>query len=101
MFYQDELMNHSIVIRRIFKLMVLFTVIFAVLFCIAWQNIQLYMMNRNIKSLVKKRNELEKSIYLLNMKLSTLKSRERMRKIAVGKLHMVPITSKDIKLIVY
>ena len=44
---------------------------------------------------------LEKNIYLMNIEFSYLKSRERIKKIAQDELNMVPVTYRDINLIVY
>jgi hypothetical protein len=54
----------------------------------------MYLLNKRIEKLAQERNELEKSHYLLNIELSHLKSRDRIRK-------MVPIIYKDVKLIIY
>jgi cell division protein FtsL len=61
----------------------------------------MYLIKREIEEIRVQRNELERSIYLMNIELSTLKSRERIKKIATGELDMVPVTYRDIKLIVY
>ncbi len=89
------------ILKRIFKLVIFFGIIFTLLFCVTWQNIHMYLMKREIDEIRVQRNELERSIYLMNIELSTLKSRERMKKIATEELDMVPVTYRDIKLIVY
>jgi len=89
------------ILKRIFKIVLFFGIIFTLLFCITWQNIQMYLMKREIDEIRVQRNELERSIYLMNIELSTLKSRERMKKIATTELDMIPVTYRDIKLIVY
>jgi cell division protein FtsL len=89
------------ILKRIFKLVIFFGIIFTLLFCITWQNIHMYLMKREIDEIHVQRNELERSIYLINIELSTLKSRERMKKIATMELDMIPVTYRDIKLIVY
>jgi len=89
------------ILKRIFKLVIFFGIIFTLLFCVTWQNIHMYLMMREIDEIRVQRNELERSIYLMNIELSTLKSRERMKKIATEELDMVPVTYRDIKLIVY
>jgi cell division protein FtsL len=61
----------------------------------------MYLLNKRIEKLAQERNELEKSHYLLNIELSHLKSRDRIRKIAREELDMVPIIYKDVKLIIY
>ena len=88
-------------LKKIIKLVVFFTIIFALIFCVTWQNVHMSLLNRDIEKLAKKRNELEKSLYLMNIELSKLRSRERIKKIGQEKLDMVPVTYKDIKLIVY
>lgn len=89
------------ILKRIFKLVIFFGIIFTLLFCITWQNIHMYLMKREIDEIRVQRNELERSIYLMNIELSALKSRERMKKIATVELDMIPVTYRDIKLIVY
>ncbi len=89
------------IVKRLVKLTCFIAVLFTLFFCITWQNIQVQNMNRKLKELSRVRNELEKSIYLKNLELSGLISRERMRKIAVEELGMVPITYRDVKVIVY
>jgi len=91
----------AVTLRKIFKLVVFFTIIFALIFCVTWQNVHMYLLNNDIKRLAKKRNELEKSLYLMNIELSKLRSRERIKRIGQEKLDMVPVIYKDIKLIVY
>ena len=88
-------------LKKIIKLVVFFTIIFALIFCVTWQNVHMSLLNKDIEKLAKKRNELEKSLYLMNIELSKLRSRERIKKIGQEKLDMVPVTYKDIKLIVY
>jgi hypothetical protein len=61
----------------------------------------MYLIKKKIEEIMVQRNTLEKTIYLMNIELSYLKSRERIKKIASEELNMVPITYKDIKLIVY
>ncbi len=85
---------------RIFKLILFFSVIFAILFCITWQNIQVFLYNRRIKELIAVRNRLERDIYLLNIQVSSLKSRGRISKIAIDRFGMVPVKPEDINLIV-
>jgi cell division protein FtsL len=93
--------SNGMTLKKIFKLVVFFTIIFALIFCVTWQNVHMYLLNKDIERLAKKRNELEKSLYLMNIELSKLRSRERIKKIGQEKLDMVPVTYKDIKLIVY
>ena len=88
-------------LKKIIKLVVFFTIIFALIFCVTWQNVHMSLLNKDIEKLAKKRNELEKSLYLMNIELSKLRSRERIKKIGQEKLDMVPVTYRDIKLIVY
>jgi hypothetical protein len=61
----------------------------------------MFTLNRKIEGLTEVRNDLEKSIYLKKMELSHLKSRERIRKITSEELGMVPVTYRDVKVIVY
>ena len=94
--------NPNIVImRRIVKLLIFFGIIFTLIFCITWQNVHMYILKRKINDIRVQRNALEKSIYLLNIQLSHLKSRDRIKKIATEGLNMVPVSYKDIKLILY
>ena len=88
-------------LKKIIKLVVFFTIIFALILCVTWQNVHMSLLNKDIEKLAKKRNELEKSLYLMNIELSKLRSRERIKKIGQEKLDMVPVTYRDIKLIVY
>ena len=89
------------IIRKIIKLTCFFAVLFFLLFCITWQNMHMFTLSRRIEGLAKERNELEKSIYLKNLELSSLRSRDRIRKIATEELGMIPVTYKDVKIIVY
>ena len=88
-------------LKRIMKLIIFFAIIFSLLFCITWQNVHMSLLNREIGELTKTRNALEKNIYLMNIEFSYLKSRERIKKIAQDDLNMVPVTYRDINLIVY
>ena len=92
---------NAVTLKKIFKLVVFFTIIFALIFCVTWQNVHMYLLNKDIGRLAKKRNELEKSLYLMNIEFSKLRSRERIKRIGLEKLDMVPVTYRDIKLIVY
>ena len=89
------------VLKRVVKLTCFFSVFFFLLFCITWQNMHMFTLSRNIEELTRKRNALEMSIYLKNMELSSLRSRERIRGIATEKLGMIPVTYRDVKVIVY
>jgi cell division protein FtsL len=91
----------SRIIRKIIKLTCFFAVLFFLLFCITWQNMHMFTLGRRIEGLAKERNELEKSIYLKNLELSSLRSRDRIRQIATEELGMIPVTYKDVKVIVY
>ncbi len=93
--------GHNSILRRMIKLTCFFAVLFFLLFCITWQNMHMFTLNRRIDELTEKRNELEKSIYLKNMELASLRSRDRIKKIATEKLDMIPVTYKDVKIIVY
>lgn len=88
-------------LKRIVKLVIFFAIIFSLIFCITWQNVHMGLLNKEIEGLAKKRNALEKNIYLMNIEFSYLKSRERIKKIAQEELNMVPVTYRDINLIVY
>ena len=90
-----------IMLKRIVKLIIFFGVIFTLFFCITWQNIHMQLVKRRIEEIRVQRNALEKSIYLLNIELSYLKSRERIKAIVSEELNMMPITYRDINLIVY
>ena len=87
--------------RRMFKLTCFFAVLFFLLFCITWQNMYMFRLNRRIDELTVQRNDLERSIYLKNMELATLQSRERVKRIATESFGMIPITYKDVKIIVF
>jgi len=99
--YSLQLKNQNKAFIRIIKLVAFFTIVFTIVFCITWQNIQVYLYKRKIDILVSERNKLEKDIYLLNIKTSSLKSRTRIAKIAINKLSMVNIKPSDIRLIIY
>ena len=90
-----------ITFKNIVKLILFFGIIFSVLFCVTWQSIHLHLINLRIDELSRKKNELEKTLYLKNIELSSLESRERIRKIALEQLEMAPITYGDVKLIIY
>jgi cell division protein FtsL len=93
--------NNWIILKNIVKLVMFFGVIFSVLFCVTWQSIYLYLINLRIDELTKRKNALEKTLYLKSIELSALKSRERISKIAREQLEMIPITYSDVKLIIY
>lgn len=61
----------------------------------------MFTLARKIEELDRGRNALEMSIYLKKMELSSLRSRERIRVIATEKLGMIPVTYRDVKVIVY
>ena len=69
--------SNVVTLKKIFKLVVFFTIIFTLIFCVTWQNVRMYLLNKDIERLAKKRNELEKSHYLMNIELVKLKSRKR------------------------
>ncbi len=87
--------------RRMIKLTCFFAVLFFLLFCITWQNMHMFTLNRRIDELTVDRNDLERSIYLKNMELAALQSRDRVKGIATEELGMIPITYKDVKIIVH
>jgi cell division protein FtsL len=93
--------ERSAIMRRMIKLTCFFAVLFFLLFCITWQNMHMFTLNRRIDELTEERNDLERSIYLKNMELATLRSRDRVKGIATEELGMIPITYKDVKIIVY
>jgi cell division protein FtsL len=90
-----------VIIKKILKLTFFFGVLFSLLFCVTWQSIHDYLLNLKIDELSRKKHELEKTLYLKNVELSSLKSRERIRKIAIEQLGMSPITYSDVRLIIY
>ncbi len=89
------------IIRRLLKLTLFFGIIFLLLFCIAWQNVHVTNLNGRIEQITVLRTDLEKKLYLKNMELSYLKSRERIRDIAEGEFGMQPVTCNDVRIIVY
>ncbi len=89
------------IIKKIVKLTLFIGIVFSLLFCITWQSVHLYLMNLRIEKLAQKKKALEKTVYLKNMELSSLKSRDRIEGIAVEEFGMTPITYYDVKLIVY
>ncbi|MFW6137572.1 MAG: septum formation initiator family protein [Spirochaetota bacterium] len=89
------------VIIKIIKMTVFFGVVFLLLFCITWQNINMYLLNKKIEDLQGIKNDLQKSIYLKKIELYSLSSRERVKHIAREKLGMVPVSYRDFKMIVY
>lgn len=90
-----------VIIKKMFKLMLFFGVLFSLLFCVTWQSIHDYLLNLRIDELIKEKHELEKTLYLKNVEISSLKSRERIRQIAVDQLGMSPITYNDVRLIIF
>ena len=42
-----------VTLRKIFKLVVFFTIIFALIFCVTWQNVHMYLLNKDIEKLAK------------------------------------------------
>jgi len=96
----ESSVNSRIIIKTL-KLLLFFSVVFILLFCITWQNIHMYLLDKEIENLTQKRNDLEKEIYLKNIVLSKLSSREKIKKIAEYELGMIPVSYKDVKLIVY
>jgi len=92
---------NKVIIKKIFKLTVFFGVLFSLLFCVTWQSIHDYILNLRINELTKKKHELEKTLYLKDVEISSWKSPERIRRIAIEQLGMSPITYNDVKLIIY
>jgi cell division protein FtsL len=93
--------ERSSIVRRLIKLTCFFAVLFFLLFCITWQNMHMFNLNRRIDELTERRNDLERSLYLKNMELASLQSRNRIKAIATDEMGMLPITYKDVKIIVY
>jgi cell division protein FtsL len=93
--------ERSSILRRIIKLTCFFAVLFFLLFCITWQNMHMFNLNRRIDEMAERRNDLERSLYLKNMELASLQSRSRIKVIATEEMGMQPITYKDVKIIVY
>lgn len=89
------------ILKRMAKLVLFFGVLFTVIFCITWQNVNMHLARKKMEEIMMKRNAMEKTIYLLNIELSYLKSRERIKRIATEDLNMEPIGYRDIKYIVY
>lgn len=96
-----ERKGRSIFIGRVGRVIIFFFIALSLLFCITWQNFHLYLINKEIGELAQARNDLERSLYLKSIDLSYLKSRERIKRIALEELGMVPVTYRDVKLIVY
>jgi len=93
--------GNAVVLNRLLKLVLFFFVVFSFIFCVTWQNVKMHLLQRELDELSRKRSSLEKSLYLKGVELSALQSRDRIRKIALGELGMVPMSYKDIRLIVY
>jgi cell division protein FtsL len=91
----------GIIVKKVLKLTVFFGVLFSLLFCVTWQSINQYLLNLRIDELTRKKHELEKTLYLKNVEISSWTSRERIRVVATEQLGMSPITYKDVKLIIY
>jgi len=94
-------LSDMLVLKRITKIILFLVCIFSLLFCITWQNLHMYLLKRKLEELLRIRNNLEKQIYMKNVELLGLKSRDRIRNIAVNELGMVPVTYRDIKVIIY
>jgi len=87
--------------QRKIKLFLVVAVVFSLIFCVARQNVSMFLSERKLEELASRRADLEKSVYLMNVELSSLRSRERMKRIAQEQLNMIPITPGDVRLIVY
>jgi len=94
-------LSEAIILKRAFKIMLFLISIFSLLFCVTWQNLNIHLLNRRLEELYRVKNNLEKQIYLKNVELMSLKSRERIKSIAVYEMGMVPVTYRDIKIILY
>ena len=93
--------GNAVILNRMLKLVFFFVIVFSLIFCVTWQNVKMYLLQRELDELSRKRSSLQKSLYLKGVELSALQSRERIRRIALGELGMVPVSYKDIRLIVY
>jgi len=93
--------TEKFLIKRIFKLIVFIGVGAMLLFFITWQNLKVYLLEREINKLVKEKSHLEEEIYLDTLKLSEIASRKKIKEIAVEEFGMVPVTYRDVKLIAY
>jgi cell division protein FtsL len=92
---------NSVILGRLLKLVFFFTVLFSLVFCVTWQNVKMYLLQRELEELSKKRSTLQKALYLKGVELSALTSRGRIRRVALDELGMVPVSYRDIRLIVY
>jgi cell division protein FtsL len=93
--------GNAVILNRMLKLFLFFVIVFTLIFCVTWQNVKMYLLQRELDALSRKRSSLQKSLYLKGVELSALQSRDRIRRIALGELGMVPVSYKDIRLIVY
>jgi cell division protein FtsL len=93
--------GNAVILNRMLKLVLFFALVFSLIFSVTWQNVKMYLLQRELEELSKKRSSLQKALYLKGVELSTLQSRDRIRRIALGELGMVPVSYKDIRLIVY
>jgi cell division protein FtsL len=91
----------AVILNRVLKLVLFFLIVFSLIFFVTWQNVKMYLLQRELDALSRKRSSLQKSLYLKGGELSVLQSRDRIRRIALGELGMVPVSYKDIRLIVY
>jgi cell division protein FtsL len=86
---------------RLVKITLFVSVVCLLLFCVTWQNVHLRLLQERVEGRVQVRNELENDLYQKKLQLRELESRERIREIAVNDLGMVPITYRDVKVIIY
>jgi cell division protein FtsL len=84
---------------RLVKITLLVSVV--LLFCVTWQNVQIHLLESNVHARARIRNELENELYRKKLELMELESRDRIREIAVNELNMVPVTYRDVKVILY
>jgi len=93
--------GNAVILSRILKMILFFVFFFSLVFFVTWQNVQMHLLQRKVDELGAKRAILQKSLYLKNIELTTLQSRERIKGIAVEELGMVPVSYKDIRLVVF
>lgn len=93
--------SEKFIIRRMFKLMLFIGIGALLLFFITWQNLRVYLLEREINELIKQKSRLEEDIYIDTLKLSEIASRKKIKKMAVEELGMVPVTYRDVKIIAY
>jgi len=93
--------GNAVILNRVLKMILFFVFFFSLVFFVTWQNVQMHLLQRKVDELGANRAILQKSLYLKNIELTTLQSRERIKGIAVEELGMVPVSYKDIRLVVF